>query len=454
MNVDAITLAAVADEWRTLLANARIDTIIQPTEYALAIQCYAPGAYGEGGGQNRWLYLSAHPQLARAHITARRPTKINSEPPPFVMLLRKYLEGARIEAIQQPRWERVIELLASHRTGPGSDDRAHYRLIIEIMGRLSNIILCDEHNIILGSLKRVGSEINRYRTIAPNVQYVPPPAQHRSIAGQTLPKIEPVTVTAAQLSLCAATENEEAHAESQRTINSPKARKRAYSEPALWQLLTKHLLGFSPLIAREAVYRTTGNTETPLANTDAALWEELAWNVRELAALFDNHHWQPQLVERLATGESQPALTSSPQTVPIAFAPYVLEQYAEVPGILIRQSPSINVLIDDFYARSEWRDAMEGVRNPVRKVLQAQRDRCKRKADLLQQELESLREAEQYRLQAELLLTYQQQISQGQTTVTLQNFFEGDSELDAPAITFSIDPRFDAVGNANRLFNK
>ncbi|TMD42841.1 MAG: hypothetical protein E6I90_12340, partial [Chloroflexi bacterium] len=101
MNVDAITLAAVADEWRTLLANARIDTIIQPTEYALAIQCYAPGAYGEGGGQNRWLYLSAHPQLARAHITARRPTKINSEPPPFVMLLRKYLEGARVEAIQQ-----------------------------------------------------------------------------------------------------------------------------------------------------------------------------------------------------------------------------------------------------------------------------------------------------------------------------------------------------------------
>src|SRR5205807_1387621 len=189
------------------------------------------------------------------------------------------------------------------------------------------------------------------------------------------------------------------------THNSPKARKHAYSEPALWQLLTKHLLGFSPLIAREAVYRTTGNTETPLANTDAALWEELAWNVRELAALFDNHHWQPQLVERLATGESQPALTSSPQTVPIAFAPYVLEQYAEVPGVLVHQSPSINVLIDDFYARSEWRDAMEGVRNPVRKVLQAQRDRCKRKADLLQQELESLGEAEQYRLQAELLLT-------------------------------------------------
>ncbi len=81
-----------------LLAGARIDTIIQPTEYALALQCYVPARQGQGG-QNRWLYLSAHPQMARAHLTALKPPKIASEPPPFVMLLRKHLEGARIEAI-------------------------------------------------------------------------------------------------------------------------------------------------------------------------------------------------------------------------------------------------------------------------------------------------------------------------------------------------------------------
>ena len=64
MYVDAMTLAAVADEWGVLLAGARIDTIIQPTEYALALQCYVPAREGQGG-QNRWLYLSAHPQMAR-----------------------------------------------------------------------------------------------------------------------------------------------------------------------------------------------------------------------------------------------------------------------------------------------------------------------------------------------------------------------------------------------------
>ena len=87
MYVDALTLAAVVDEMRLLLTNARIDTIIQPTEHALALQCYAPGK-DEQGGANRWLYLSSHPQLARVHVTALKPQKVASEPPPFVMLLR------------------------------------------------------------------------------------------------------------------------------------------------------------------------------------------------------------------------------------------------------------------------------------------------------------------------------------------------------------------------------
>src|SRR5579884_3202372 len=128
MFVDAITLAAVADEWRTLLAGARIDTIIQPTEHALAIQCYAP-AYEGQGGKNLWLYFSAHPQLARTHITALKPPRIASEPPAFVMLLRKYLEGTRIESIEQPRWERTLTIVSGHRRSPESDERICYRLI-------------------------------------------------------------------------------------------------------------------------------------------------------------------------------------------------------------------------------------------------------------------------------------------------------------------------------------
>ena len=444
MYIDALTLAAVADEWRILLMGARVDTIIQPTEYAIAMQCYAPGREGEGG-HNRWLYLSAHPQLARAHITALKPTKIASEPPAFVMLLRKYLEGTRIEAITQPRWERVLEIMAGRRIDSDTDERVHYRLIIEIMGRLSNIILCNEAGLILGSLKYVGAEVNRYRTIAANVQYVPPPPQQRVFTGRTVPKLEPTTLNADQLARCA---GDEIVVEA--VPSPPKGRKKQEGQPKLWQLLTKHLLGFSPLMAREAVYRATGDAES-LVEGNEELLEELAWNIRELAGLYDTHKWQPQLVERVIT---ENAAASSERSFPIAYAPYVLEQYAKVPDVWIRQSPSMNVLLDEYYARSEWRDAMEGVRTPIRKVLQTQLERCKRKAELLEKELSATEEAARYRLQAELLLAHQYEVQQGQNSVTLQNFFEGDEGGRQMNVTVALDPRLDAVGNANRLFNK
>lgn len=437
MYIDAITLAALADEWRVLLQRARIDTIIQPTEYSLAIQCYAPGAEGQGG-QNRWLYLSTHPQLARVHLTARKPTKIASEPPPFVMLLRKYLEGTRIETVEQPRWERVLEIVASHPSSPGSDERTRYRLIAEIMGRMSNLILCDEHGVILGCLKHVGADVNRYRVTATNEMYVPPPPQQRSFAGQALPRLEPTTVGAAQLAILPGNEQMEQAEPSGK-------RGRAPGKEKLWQLLTRNLLGFSPLLAREAVYRTLGESEALLDTVQGdATWEELAWNVRTLAALYDDHQWQPQLIERLAT--------SGTATTPVAFAAYVLEQYAEQPGLRVRQSPALNVLVDDYYAGAEWRDAMEGVRAPIKKVLVSQRERCQRKADILQQELAATEEAQRYRLQAELLLAHQSEVAQGPSSVELANYYAAEGE--PPTLTIALDPRFDAVSNANRLFNK
>jgi len=437
MYIDAMTLATLADEWRLLLARARIDTIIQPTEYSLAFQCYTPGETGQGG-QNRWLNLSTHPQLARVHITARKPTKIASEPPPFVMLLRKYLEGTRIESVEQQRWERVLEIIASHPNSPGSEERTRYRLILEIMGRMSNIILCNEQGLILGSLKHVGADVNRYRVIATNVPYMPPPPQQRGFAGQSLPRLEPTTVVASQLSIIPGNETDDQPA--------PTGKKgRAPAKAKLWQLLTRNVLGFSPLLAREVVYRTLGDAEIALdAMQSAEQWEELAWNIRELTALYDNHQWRPQLVERVTT-PGAPA-------IPLAFAAYVLEQYAEQPGVRVRQSPSLNVLVDEYYTGAEWRDAMGNVRSPIKKVLQTQRDRCKRKVEILRTEMAASEDASRYRLQAELLLVHQQEVVQGPTSIQLENFTVGKGETDL--ITIPLDPRFDAVGNANRLFNK
>ncbi|HLQ10028.1 MAG TPA: NFACT RNA binding domain-containing protein, partial [Ktedonobacteraceae bacterium] len=335
-----------------------------------------------------------------------------------------------------PRWERVIELIASHRKDVDSVERARYRLIIEIMGRLSNIIFCDEQGMILGSLKHVGADVNRYRVIVPNVPYVAPPPQMRVSGERSLPRLDPATLTASQLEAVAAEE-------AIRPAPVKKSRSRAAEQPALWQLLSRNLLGFSQLLAREVVYRTTGDSESAITQNNAT-WEELAWNTREMAALYDAHAWKPQLVERVEQPEGAQRY--------VAFAPYVLEQFAEVAGVHIYASSSINTIIDEFYAGAEWRDAMDSVRAPVRKVLQTQLERCRRKAEMLQKELAASEEAKQYQLWGGLLLAHQNDVRQGQQSVTLQNFFEGQ---ETPAlVTVPLDPRLDAVGNANRIFHK
>src|SRR5579863_7565573 len=101
--IDALTLAAIAGELVARAMGARIEDAIAPTPHSVALQLYAPGLRG-------WLLASAHPQLARVHLAAGKPRKLIAEPPTFVMLLRKYLEGSRLVAVHQPRWERIIEL--------------------------------------------------------------------------------------------------------------------------------------------------------------------------------------------------------------------------------------------------------------------------------------------------------------------------------------------------------
>lgn len=192
---------------------------------------------------------------------------------------------------------------------------------------------------------------------------------------------------------------------------------------------------------------TAGDATNPL-------WEELAWNVRTLAELYDTHVWHPQLVERVADGRDPSANNA---TFPVAFAAYVLEQYAGIADMRVRNVVSVNLLLDDYYARSEWRDALDVLRSPIRKALQTYLERYQRKAEQLQKELAVIEEAARYRLQGDLLLAYQHEVQQGQTSVSLHNFFANEDNQEGQPeamVTVPLDPRFDAVGNANRLFNK
>lgn len=425
-SVDALTLAALAGELRTDLLGARIDDAIQPTPYAIALQCW-------GGGRNRWLLASAHPQLARVHLTDDKPRKLVTEPPAFVMLLRKHLEGTRVAAINQPRWERLLEI--GFGRGPTvAEGVASVWLVIEIMGQISNLILRADDGEILGALHLITHEMNRYRTIAPHVVYRYPPAQTRSVRDESVPRLSGESVTATDLREAAVAALAKAALDSEAAEpETPRAKKRRakQSTPTVAGLLVSQIEGFSRELGREVTYRALATSDAPLT-TDLP-WDTLASEVRALASLPATSTWQPTLVYGDAASQ-----------IPTAFAVYQPHQYGDA---TLRACASVNEMLATFYHDAEWRLAVDSAKRELRHLLQTIRDRSARKDEALHGELAAIAEAQALREEADLLLAFQAEIARGQTSITLDNpFGEGTTR----AIT--LDPRFTAVENANRRY--
>ncbi len=420
MRVDALTLAAVVDELRGGLVGARIDDVIQPTPRAIALQCYG-GLGGEGTARNRWLLASAHPQVARLHLVDRKPRKLLTDPPAFVMLLRKYLEGARLRDLRQPRWERVVELGFAH--GPSEDHTELVWLVVEIMGQLSNLILRDNAGMILGALRQVGLETNPYRALAPHVAYRPPPPQTRLLHGEPQPRLAPETLTADDL---------RSVADDLRTREPSPGRKR--HTPTIASVLTEAISGWGRDLAAETLARAGIAPSAPL--TAEGDWDAVSAAVRPLAALYDTHAWQPTLVFAPAASQPSDAAVYRP---------------ARFPGDDLRPASSVNDLLAAYFEDAEWRGAVDTAKADLRHLLKTQHDRTLRKAEALAADLGTLDEARRLRVEADLLLAFQSEVPQGASSFTRENPFAA-APGDPTTLTVSLDPRLTAVQNANRLY--
>ncbi len=420
MNVDALTLAAIADELGEELVGARIENVIQPTPQAVALQCW-------GRGRNRWLLASAQPQHARIHLIDHKPRKLVVEPPPFVMLLRKHLEGARVVSIRQPRWERVIEV-GFART-PAAADTAPVCLVVEIMGRLSNLILCDGAGMILGALRNVSAQVNRYRTVAPHVAYRPPPAQTRVLYGEALPRLDPETVSADALRVAA----DDALA----AQRDPK--EKAHRHASVASLVASHVTGFSRDLGEEVSARALGTVDVPLDST--VDFDAIARVTRDLASLVSTHDWQPTLVFR----------DTHDASVPEAFAVYTPARFPEA---VLRPVADVNTLLALYYEQAEWHGAVENAKSDLRRRLRTERDRCVRKYEALRADLRALEEASRLRMEADLLLAFQSDVVPGASSFTVDNPFPAGDEMPGESITLNLDPRLSAVQNANRRYDR
>ena len=167
MSFDGFFLHHMVEELRTKLLNGRIQKINQPFEQELVLQI-------RSNRQSHRLLLSAHPVFGRIQLT-ETTFENPAQPSTFIMVLRKYLQGAVIESIEQIENDRIVEITVSNKNEIGDNIQA--TLIIEIMGKHSNILLVDKSNHkILEVIKHIGFSQNSYRTLLPGATYIAPPS--------------------------------------------------------------------------------------------------------------------------------------------------------------------------------------------------------------------------------------------------------------------------------------
>ena len=167
MSFDGFFLHHMVEELRSELVNGRIQKINQPFEQELVLQF-------RSNRQSHRLLLSAHPVFGRIQLT-QTTFENPAQPSTFIMVLRKYLQGAVIESIEQVENDRIVEITVSNKNEIG--DHIQATLIIEIMGKHSNILLVDKSSHkILEVIKHVGFSQNSYRTLLPGSSYIAPPS--------------------------------------------------------------------------------------------------------------------------------------------------------------------------------------------------------------------------------------------------------------------------------------
>ena len=381
MPLDAITMTALADELRERLVGGKVDKIYQPTRDEVVLHMRA-------GRENVKLLLSANPSHPRAHLT--NITRENPETPPmFCMLLRKHFVGGRILEITQPPLERLLDF--RFETLDEFGDRVERRLVLECLGRRSNLIVLDGEGRITGCMRTANTDATAVRPVMPGVFYALPPATG---------KLDWSGLSEEELRALVLSQAPEGEGQDK------------------WAMDT--LQGLSPLAARELAFQAGGDR--------AALADRLAALARRLR----EGDWEPVILER--EGES------------FDFSCMPVLQYG--PSVTLKRQDSLSSLLDDFYAAREARERVkQRGQDFIRSVTQA-RNRTARKIVNQEQDLARAVNREELRQFGDIITTNLHAMNRGQTVLRAQNYYDPEcAEVDIP-----LDPLLTPQQNAARYY--
>jgi predicted ribosome quality control (RQC) complex YloA/Tae2 family protein len=380
MSFDALTLAAVRDELEPVLTGARMQKLVFVDELSLAVEFFAPSV----GRTN--VLLSAHLEHGRVQRIGQLPTRGLERDTPFSLLVRKHLRNARVGSVRQPPLERVFELDCEQRDSSNRPYRVI--VIVEAMGRRSNLVLVDHDGVIVDAARRTPQSRNARRPILPHLPYAPPPPQDR---------LAPEAITPEALSC---------------------------GEPLLLaKRLGERVAGLSPLAAREVAFRAAGALD---ASTSSVDWSEVARTVRSF----------------VTTREWNPTVAYNPGGEPLEYAPYELTHLAAT-GARLERFSSISDAMTAYYAAAPARrgDPLAAERKALLAPLERATQTTRRRIAALEHQLSTAAsERDSLRLAGEHLLAQQADVEAGAAHLQV------DGQL------IELDPHLSAVENAQAYF--
>ncbi|MGR3774785.1 Rqc2 family fibronectin-binding protein [Bacillus paramycoides] len=380
MAFDGLFTRAITHEIANSLQTGRISKIYQPSKYEILLHIRA-------NGKNQKLILSSHPTYARMHLTNQNYDS-PAIPPMFCMLLRKHLEGGFIEKIEQIDLERIIQITVRSRNEIG--DESLKTLVIEIMGRHSNIILVDtKTNVILDSLKHVSLAVNRHRTVYAGAEYVAPPAQH---------KINPL------------------HIENADDFIRPLD----FLSGNMDKQLVGAFMGISPLFAKEVVKKAGMVNEKALSEAFFILQKNLL-----------THQYVPTMIT--ANGKEF----------------FYLFPLSHLQGNE-KAFSSVSELLDRFFFGKAERDRVKQQAHDLERFMQNEKSKNEKKLIKLEKTLQDAGKADKYQLFGELLTANMYALKKGDKDIEVVNYYDENSGT----VKITLDPLKTPSENAQRYFQK
>lgn len=390
MAFDGVTVAGLAKEIREQVLNGRISKIAQPEEDELLLTIKVQKTACR-------LLMSANASLPLLYFTEKnKPSPVTA--PNFCMLLRKHIGNGRITAVTQPGLERILDFTIEHLNEMG--DLCIKHLIIELMGKHSNIIFCNDSYQIIDSIKHVSAMVSSVREVLPGREYFIPETMHKK---------DPLSLTF------------EAFTDSMKTHPYP-----------LYKALYTSFTGLSPVMGTEICHRAGIN-----ADCDVASLSEM-----EQLHLYRTLTY---LMEEVKEGRFAPQVVFQ-DGMPVEFSAVVLECYQ---GCTSREFSSISELLEYFYAARSQASRIHQKSADLRRIVQTNLERSLKKYDLQKKQLKDTQKRDRYKLYGELIHTYGYAVEEGSRQMQARNYYDNNKE-----ITIPLDPDLTAQQNAKRYFEK